>query len=893
MHALDRLAAAIAVSFALAGSVDAQAAQAAARPTDNDLRKLGASLTAYFEARDNEVGVERARAAASQGLYDLRAKFAGWDPLRTSGDLGRALELAGQARRAEGRDEKVTVETIREGSFSNAGLEFAVRLPKGYDSARNYPLILSIPDHDEKPADHIRTHWTTTALRDAAIVVSPAMPTERADWTRVAVNGRPGGLCHALTVLRVASERFAIDVDRVYVVGHGRSVPAAVACGNYSPQRFAGIAGRSGDAGELTPANFTNLPTYFASGGAQAAAFQAAAEKLGIDHCELKSGGTEEDVWNWMQAHPRRRAPTRVTVVPGDPFPTRAYWLRVAPSAPDASATAAIERASNTVRITAHGVSGVTLLLNDALLDLDQPLRIVCNDIESTAAVVRDLSLALDTLHDGLSDTNTVYVARTDVDLTGNNAVKLPEPTAAEEAEFQTKLAGAEHDSAKLWELYLFYKSNQHEVLAARVLRKLVRVAPDYEPARTALGYVRSGDRWFRSRDAMERFERSQDAAVAQARGLTRQRSMWVHNDERALVGKGLTKDYESGLWLSPEEHDQLVKGCARQDFDWIAPNEADRVDAGLWRVEGEWLDLEHANQRHSAIDAMWHIPTSEIVLYTTTDRDTGLRAIEHMGRALDDLRRVFGAEPQLPLAVAMMRDEEQFDRFAFGDPDGRRRAAHAGRLQTIDYGFVAESWFPPSEGRRTFRGVGVGYWDAFIPNGNSYGVHSARLACGLSYVEAIDPSPKAVQSASNGGPKPGYYEAYQAEKRLPAWLHYGGAVYAERFFRDTTVGPDGDAWWARKWSLDNLHGLGELDSLNDVFAFRLDPDNRNQSRKLLLEAGLVVAFLVDGGCEPAGAALLEFQRALVAGRMSPKVIAALTAAVAEHEPELKRFAGP
>jgi len=534
----------------------------------------------------------------------------------------------------------------------------------------------------------------------------------------------------------------------------------------------------------------------------------------------------------------------------------------------------------------------VTLLLNDTLLDLEQPLHIVCNDVESNAVVKRNLSQTLEMLHDGLSDTTCVYVARTDVDLTGRNIAAPPEPTATEEAEFNTKLAGAERDAAKLWEIYLLYKSNQHDVLAARALRKLMRVAPDYEPARTALGYAHSGDRWFRSREALERYERSQDPAVAQARGLTKQRSTWIHADERALAGKGLTKDNESGQWLTPEERDQLIKGWARQDFEWIAPNEVERVDNGLWRVEGEWLDLAQANQRHSAIDAMWRIPTSEIVLYTTTDREVGLRAIEHMGRALDDLRRVFGAEPQLPLAVAMMRDEEQFDRFAFGDPDGRRRAAHAGRLQTIDYGFVAESWFPPSEGRRTFRGVGVGYWDAFIPNGDLYGVHSARLACGLAYAEALDPSPKAVQGVGTGAPKPGYYEAYQAEKRLPAWLHYGGAVYAERFFRDPTVAVDGDAWWARKWSLDNLHGLGELDSLNDVFAFQLNPDDRNKSRKLLLEAGLVVAFLVDGGCEPATAALTEFQHALVANRMSPKVVAALTAAVAAHEAELKKFAG-
>jgi hypothetical protein len=262
------------------------------------------------------------------------------------------------------------------------------------------------------------------------------------------------------------------------------------------------------------------------------------------------------------------------------------------------------------------------------------------------------------------------------------------------------------------------------------------------------------------------------------------------------------------------------------------------------------------------------------------------------MSRALVDLRRVFGAEPLLPLRVTVLREEEQYDRFAFGDPDGRRPATHAGRLQTVHSAYFAESWFPKVEGKPEFAGMGVCYWEHHIPNGDLYGVHAARLAVGLAYVEALDPSPNAVKKALSAGPGGDYYAAYQAEKKLPAWLRWGGAVYAERYFEDTTVAEGGDPWWARKWSLDNLKSHGGLRDLGAILAFQLDPDQREDALQLLIEAGLVVAFLVDGECAPVAAEHAAFQKALVAGKVTPKQIAALTDALRAHEAELRAFAG-
>jgi hypothetical protein len=316
-------------------------------------------------------------------------------------------------------------------------------------------------------------------------------------------------------------------------------------------------------------------------------------------------------------------------------------------------------------------------------------------------------------------------------------------------------------------------------------------------------------------------------------------------------------------------------------------------VDLGLWKVEGEWLALEAANRRRARPENSWRIPGAQVRVLATVDRDVALRARREMELALIDLRRVFGAEPPLPIDVLVLRDEEQYDRFAFGAPDGRRPPSSASRLHFIHSAFLAESWFERVERQLEHRGVGVCYVDVLFPFGERYGAHSARLAAGLSYVEALDPSPKAVRRAlASGGPGPDFLGAFEAEKQLPAWLRYGGAVYAERFYDDARVGTEGDRWWTRRWSLENLAAAGGWRGMKEVLAFPIDPDDRSGSRKLLIEAGLVVAFLVDGGCAPLEEAHARLTRRLAAGRGIRAELAALEGALLAHEPELAAFAG-
>ncbi len=888
-----RLALCLLVPCALLSLAWLPDAQSFRERRDYDLAPLGESLRAYLEARTSTVGLDEAKAELVKTLDELRVEIGGGHPLARSIDVGHALWLSHAYAKQKVRGGKVDSDRLEVGSFRGDGLSYAYRVPRDYDPAeRAYPLILAISDWDEKPEEHLRTHWSSSTIRDQAIVVCPEMPATREDWDRVMVNGRPGGLCHVLTALRIAGERFAVDFDRVYVAGRGKGVPAAVAAGNHCPHRFAGVIGRGGDVGALGPDNFENLPTWFAGAGAEATAFQKAAKEAGIDNCELHPTGGEEDVWPWILDHPRRTWPDRVTVVTGKPFPTRVGWLRIAPCAPDARAVAEIDREANSIRIDGEGISNATLYLNDELVDLDRPVTVVCNGVEQDASISRQLANTLDLIHDGTSDPASVYTAVAMFAASGEEAAASARGIPAPDPDYQRRLAEAGGAVEDLWALYEWCRSNDREEKAAAVLRRLLQTDPEHAAAREALGHRRFLDRWFTSDATLERFRRRQDEKAALARGHVKHKGIWMHPDERRLVNKGRVKDHETGQWLTVAERRRLAEGWVRQDLEWIPPEDAGRVDEGRWLVDGEWLDLAQANLRHARIDSMWRIPGPDVLLYSAADREVSLRAMAEMGRAIEDLNRVFGAEPMLPLPVAVLRDEEQYDQFAFGDPDGRRPATHTGRLQLIHSAFFSESWFPLVDGKREYRGMGACYWDALAPNGDLYGVHAARLAVGLSYVDALDPSPKAVRKAVSGGMEPDYYAAFREEKVLPAWLRYGGPVYAERYFHDERVAAGQDPWWPRKWSLDNLERLGGLRPLREVFEGRLDPDDREGGMRLLLEAGLVVAFVVDGECAPVVEAHTKLKRALASGKVGAGHVGGLTKALLEHEAELRTFAG-
>ena len=556
-------------ALALAGPV-----LAAAEGEDRDLEALGRSLASYALARDAGLGLEEARSAVLEALEVVRRAKDGRDPLLASEDLGRALLLGRSIERRLPRMGKVTTETFEHGSFQGGGMEFAYRVPKDYDPReRSYPLVVAIPEEDESAAEHIRSHWSLDGLGDELILVSPTMPEDVETWDRVMLHGRPAGLSYVLTAVRFATSRFAVDPNRVFVAGRGAGVAAALAAGDTSPHRFAGVLGRTGDAGDLPPVNLGNLAIAFFEGGEKARAFVADANEAGNDRVTLESGDDPAEILAWLLTNERHSAPLRVTVATGKPFPTHAYWLRVAPSTPRAWARGSIDREKNLVRIESDGVAAVTLMLNDQLVDLTRPLRVLCNDVEHSLTPEPRVDVLLDLLQDGTCDAGRVYVTRDVFDLSGTVAPPAPGADPRLDEPFLAQFQAAE-DADSLWALHQWCLGSQRRAASELTLAKLLRLTPDHPAARAALGFHGAPGRWFESAEAMARFEASQVPEVASAKGHVEVQGTWMHPDDRGHASKDWSRDGVTGLWLLPADERRLAKGWARQDFEWIEPEE-------------------------------------------------------------------------------------------------------------------------------------------------------------------------------------------------------------------------------------------------------------------------------------------------------------------------------
>jgi hypothetical protein len=379
---------------------------------DRDVNKLGVALGDYIEASTAKKGIMLAEAKVREEMDKLSKRLKDApepDILACPADLGAALWLANGYAKKRVKKGKVEDYEYTEREFSEENpLRYAVSTPSKYAVKQEspYPVILVIPDEGVDPKQHIIERWQENILKDNAIIAAPKMPGSAGEWTQ------RDGIASVMLLLRTITDQYSVDYDRIYLAGRGAGVAAALSIAEMFPDRFAGVIGRAGDAGETLPSNFSNLPTYFAGGGAQASKFQEGVDAAGYGNCTLDADGLEADIWNWIQSNPRKSVPEQVVLHPGAPFPTRAYWLAVPPGAEaNAKVTAKVDRDTNTITVDGEGVASVTLFYNDALVDMSKPITVIANGKEYKDQIPRSFKTCLNLIYKGTNDPGRVFVA--------------------------------------------------------------------------------------------------------------------------------------------------------------------------------------------------------------------------------------------------------------------------------------------------------------------------------------------------------------------------------------------------------------------------------------------------------------------------------------------------
>jgi hypothetical protein len=454
-------------------------------------------------------------------------------------------------------------------------------------------------------------------------------------------------------------------------------------------------------------------------------------------------------------------------------------------------------------------------------------------------------------------------------------------------AEYKARREVAEGDPEALWKLHEWCTAYNFKAESNSCLRAIIKLEPDHKQARAALGHVYYDDRWFTSEQKLKQYKQEQLELEAKRTGKVIHEGKLIDPEELKLIEAGLVK--VDGRWINAEEAKKIEAGWVLQDTTWIPPGEVANVEQGLWKCGDQWLDAEEADRYHGEIGRWWQIPTEHFVLYSTCSRETSQAALNTMEHSYRQFARAFGRSPAQAVPVLLLNSTDQYGRFGAGDagienPD-------PGGLSSVHGAFFADGWIEVALERES--GAGVAYWDASTEGGSRFGEMFARHAAAQSIAEALDPSPRTMENWRKGRRGSSSPDDFWAEKSMPRWFRYGVAAYVERYMPDSLVAAGGDPDWRRAWSVSNIARAGGLDSLDEIFEFDISVDNRN-SAKLINEAGLIVAFILDGKCPPVINQHGALKVALKEGKPADvtKATKGLVEEIKDNEAKLRAFAG-
>ena len=189
-----------------------------------------------------------------------------------------------------------------------------------------------------------------------------------------------------------------VDPNRVYLIGYSAGGDGVYQLAPRMSDRFAAAAMCAGHPNDVTPEGLRNLPFFLYMGGEDSAyqrntvvrEFSAkidalqAADPVGYVHrltvypgLQHNMQGREAEMIPRMSPLARVPWPKRVVWKQDDVTHSRFYWLERAPAAVRPNEVYAARVEGQTVTIETPGTGSLTLRLSDALLDLDQPVRVV------------------------------------------------------------------------------------------------------------------------------------------------------------------------------------------------------------------------------------------------------------------------------------------------------------------------------------------------------------------------------------------------------------------------------------------------------------------------------------------------------------------------------------
>ena len=231
---------------------------------------------------------------------------------------------------------------------------------------------------------------------EEGIYVAPRAPTDTWDlWHQSHIDS----FFHRLIEDLVAIEN--VNPDRVYIMGYSAGGDGVFQLAPRMADYLAAAAMMAGHPNETSPLGFRNLPFILQMGGRDSAynrnkvaaeweaKLAALREKDPAGYTHQVKIYTEYGHWMngedaiaipWMHKFNRKKYPGRIVWKQDDVTHARFYWLAQDPEGYVERSAVVVSRKGQVIRIEKTDVPKLKIRLNDAMVDLDQPVSVYFQD---------------------------------------------------------------------------------------------------------------------------------------------------------------------------------------------------------------------------------------------------------------------------------------------------------------------------------------------------------------------------------------------------------------------------------------------------------------------------------------------------------------------------------
>ncbi len=424
---------------------------------------------------------------------------------------------------------------------------------------------------------------------------------------------------------------------------------------------------------------------------------------------------------------------------------------------------------------------------------------------------------------------------------------------AQSKAELKKELQAREAtalDAEALMQLADWAKTKELLSDQKRLLNKVLKLQPEHEGAMKALGYVLFEGKWTEESKAQQLQQRKEEELLRQ-KGMEKVDSVWVDKAEVADAQKGIY--HHEGEVVAREDKIAFVAGKVRHPTtgELIAADDLEKANAALFPAEGgKWVTAAEADSYHADIRHPWAWRTFYGTVLTTLPIEKIDEIKGVVDGSVDTLKPLFGGRmphpAQRPVIVVCATTDEY-----------RQLGTQIGAEHSTYGAFLAQEGATLENVELRTRPA-VANWGG--PEG--WGPYYVRHAVGLAYVNAL--------LAEHGA-------------QVPYWLVCGVASLAERHYTPEV---------SRFFGQQHL-AKGGVKGLKDWFAdFEISADVPTTELDYnVYQAGLLLAFCMNGGDKEATNAVQEFTASLDADKKAiEKAAQKLERVLMSKEEEVRSF---